>query len=100
MVQTMTVLVADAERGSVLTAPVDKGFYRATITGHVGGGSGFVEGRITAGGPGVDYAGFINRGTRKMRQRPHIRRAVETAVINRPDAMRSLVRRIAEQLGR
>lgn len=99
MGKAMTAIVSDAERESKLTAPVRFGFYKATIAGSVSIAGSSVVGQVSAGGGVVDYAGYINRGTRYMRARPHINRAVRNAVANSPRHIRAAINRITASMG-
>ena len=98
--RSMTAITADAERTAKLDAPNLRGFYAATIAGSATAVGGYVQGVVQAGGGPlpVNYAGYINQGTRRMRARPGIRKAVERSVADSQRHIRAAIIRITEQL--
>lgn len=68
--------VADIEAEAKARVPVDTGALRDSIKGRVVNQN---AGEVTAGGSAVDYAGYVEEGTRFMPAQPYMHPAADAA---------------------
>lgn len=80
-------------RQSRINAPVKTGRLRASHTERIFPGKGIVQ-------PMVNYAMFVHEGTRYMRKRPFLARAVESEVDEVEREFKDAVDNVLERIGR
>lgn len=75
--QAMAKALGDIQAGAQNRAPVDTGALRNSITHEYRRSGDTLRGEV---GPTVNYGGFVERGTSRMRSQPYLRPATDAVL--------------------
>ena len=75
--QAMSKALGDIQAGAQNRAPVDTGALRNSITHEYRRSGNTLRGEV---GPTVNYGGFVERGTSRMRAQPYLRPATDAVL--------------------
>ena len=75
--QAMAKALGDIQAGAQNRAPVDTGALRNSVTHEYRRGGGTLRGEV---GPTVNYGGYVERGTSRMRAQPYLRPATDAVL--------------------
>lgn len=75
--QAMKKALGDIGTGAKNRAPVDTGALKSSITTQTQGNRDYARGEV---GPTVNYGGFVERGTSRMRAQPYLRPATDAVL--------------------
>lgn len=75
--EAMKKALTDISTGAKNRAPVDTGALRNSISTQTQGNRDYARGEV---GPTVHYAGYLERGTSRMRAQPYLRPATDAVI--------------------